>query len=136
MKKKTQPLKAPAVNSDGMGNDELVALERPPLADHNDPNYLDLTRVLKELEADTQAMLNDIWSDDNERIEKLLAALNEDDEELLTLRRHDEEDAMLEMLLATLNDDDERLTRLPRSDEEDEKLVEKLLAELNEEYEF
>jgi len=50
--------------------------------------------------------LNDIWSDNNERIEKLLAALNEEDDELLT--------------------------HLLRSDEEDEKLAEKLLAELNE----
>ena len=105
MKKKSKLLTAPTGDNDGIGYDELTAPERS-LADLNDLNSLDLTRLLKELEAETQAMLNDIWSDNNERIEKLLAALNEEDDELLT--------------------------HLLRSDEEDEKLAEKLLAELNE----
>jgi len=60
-------------------------------------------RVLKELQEDTQATLNDIWSDDNERIEKLLRALDEVQDDLLS----DEWDAKLvERLLAELDDDE------------------------------
>ena len=60
-------------------------------------------RVLKELEEDTQAMLNDIWSDNSERTEKLLPALDEKEDDLLS----DEWDTKLvERLLAELDNDE------------------------------
>ena len=66
-----------------------------------------ITRVLKELEAGEELMLKDLWLDDNEHFDALLAALNEDDERLTLLLCSDEEDEMLvEKLLAELNEDE------------------------------
>ena len=111
MKNKTKPLTTSdnAVSSDF--DDELTRRvlddakdisQRFPNAD-KEAETAYVARVLKELQEDTQAMLNDIWSDDNERTEKPLPALDEEEDDLLS----DEWDTKLvERLLAELDNDD------------------------------
>ena len=103
MKKMIKPLTTPAGESDDMGNDELTALERPSFADSNDSNALDLTRVLKDLEGDARAMLNDILSEDNEYSEKVRVSFDEEEDDLL----NDEWDTeFVERLLQELDEDE------------------------------
>jgi hypothetical protein len=111
MENKTKPLTTPdnAVNSDF--DDELTRCvlddakdisQRFPNAD-KEAGTVYAARVLKELQEDAQTMLDDIWSDDNERTEKLLPALDEEEDDLLS----DEWDTKLvERFLAELDNDE------------------------------
>ena len=111
MEKQAKPLTTSdnAANSDF--DDELIRRvlddakdisQRFPNADKESETAY-AARVLKELQEDMQAMLNDTWSDDNERTEKLLPALDEEEDDLLS----DECDTKLvERLLAELDNDE------------------------------
>ncbi|HYA61256.1 MAG TPA: hypothetical protein VED16_04175 [Candidatus Acidoferrum sp.] len=111
MENKTKPLTTSDNEANSDFDNELTRCvlddskdisQRFPNAD-NEAETAYVARVLKELEEDAQAMLHDIWSDDNERTEKLLPGPDEQEEDILS----DEWDTKLvERLLAELDDDE------------------------------